>query len=268
MNNTKRNRTTVVCLAALVLLAAGPATAQVIQQGIDALATANGTTAAVNLPAGFFCPGSPALSTSVNLTGSPLTTNPPGIIGNADTIVERLKDAYVPPGGCATTPVVVRSTSMVSTTSLTIPCADGTVNTWRVSACTCGCCGVQPITEVTICDDGTGCGCGTFRGELRLDICLTFTNEKGVSLGPVQDQVTLFVNTPWCANNPGGVLEAKEPFMVDTNCDAQADLAVPCTTNFFPGATCGGPSCPPDQCHEGPSPDHMHCVNPVCDPRG
>ena len=248
------------CLVALVLLTAGAAAAQ-IQQGIDAMSTTLGTTASVDLPAGYFCPGSAPVSTSIKLTGVPLSTNPPGVLAGADTIVERLKDANVPAGGCATVPVTVRAASMKSLETLNVFCPATGNTRWSVSVCT-GCCGAQPITEITICDDGTGCGCGTFGGELSLNTCLKFTNlADGTVLGPVQDMVTLFVNTPWCDKNPGGVVEAKEAFMVDTDCDSMVDLAVPCSTNFFPGATCNGPNCPPPVCHEGPSPDHQHCVD-------
>ena len=262
----ERSSRTAACLVALVLLTAGTASAQ-IQQGIDALHTVNGTVASVNVPAGYFCAGSAPISTAVKLTGVPLNTNPPGILGGADTIVERLKDARVPDGGCARVPIAVRAVSMVSTEPLSVFCPETGDTSWSVSACTCGCCGAQPITEIDICDDGTGCGCGTFSGELSLNICLKFTNlADGTILGPVQDQVTLFINTPWCDTNPGGVVEAKQAFMVDTDCNRTTDLAVPCTTNFFPGATCGGPSCPPPICHEGPSPDHQHCVD-QCEPK-
>ncbi len=254
------------CLVALCLLTAGAAAAQ-IQQGIDALHTTNGTVASVNLPADYFCPGSAAVSTSVKLTGVPLATNPPGILAGADTIIERLKDANVPEGGCATVPITARAVNMRSTEILNVFCPATGDTRWMVTACTCGCCGPQPITEITICDDGTGCGCGFFKGELSLNICLKFTNlDDGTVLGPVQDQVTLFVNTPWCDTNPGGAVEAKEAFMVDTDCNNTVDLAVPCTSNFFPGATCGGPGCPPPVCHEGPSPDHQHCVD-QCEPK-
>jgi hypothetical protein len=154
----------------------------------------------------------------------------------------------------------------VSDQILAVAGCEDTDAKWRVEACTCGCCGVQPITEITICDDGTGCGCGTFSGELKVNVCLKFVNVvTGQVLGPVSQLVQLGIQTPYCDTNPGGVLDAKGAVLLDTDCDKQPDLAVPCTTNFYPGATCGGPSCPPDVCHEGPSPDHMHCVNPVCD---
>lgn len=260
MKRTYRSLT--LCTAALLLLAAGPLAAQSnIQQGIDTFQTIpfGGTFVNVNLPAGFFCDGSAPVAATVNMQGVPLATNPAGVLGGADTVVERLKDAFVPAGGCAEVPVVVRALSLTS--SETIAACGGE---WVVDACTCGCCGVQPITRIRICDDGTGCGCGQFDGELKIDVCLKFRNvDTGVVLGPVQQRINLSVSTPYCDKNPGSVFEAKDALTVDTNCDSQPDLAVPCTTNFFPGATCGGPSCPPDVCHEGP--DHPHCVNPVCD---
>lgn len=267
-----------VCLAALILALAAPAIAQVtIQQGIDVLVSAPGTMATVDVPADFFCPGSAAINTIVAMQGVPLTTNPPHAIDPADTVVERLKDAALTPGACVTVPAVVRAVSLESVPGqeLAVFCPAVGDTRWKVTACTCGCCGVQPITRLTLCDDGTGqaCGqtCGTFSGDLKLDVCLRFTNiDDWTVLGPVQDQVTLNVNTTFCDTNPGGVAEFKDALMIDTNCDGQSNLAVPCTTNFFPGSTCpppppppgGGLPKPPPFCHEGPR--HQHCVGPVC----
>ena len=80
-------------LAVLIMVTVPPAMAQVIQQGIDAFETAPGTSTMIDLPAGFFCPDSAPVSTVVNLTGMPLATNPPGVLGPANTVVERLKNA-------------------------------------------------------------------------------------------------------------------------------------------------------------------------------
>jgi len=257
-----------LCCLAVLLVAAAPAMAQqTFDPGIDAWSTdpAGGTFVNLDLPADFFCSGSAPYFGPVILGGVPLASNPAGALNGADTVIERLDKVVLNSGGCGKTSVVVRALSLASASPIGIFCpASGTSTRWQVEACTCGCCGVQPITTVEICDDGTGCGCGRFKGDLKLDVCLKFRNvEDGTVLGPVQQTISLKIDSPYCEKNPGSVLPVKTAVMVDTNCDSQADLAVPGSSNFFPGATCGGPSCPPDVCHEGP--DHPHCVNPVCD---
>jgi hypothetical protein len=274
MQNT--NRLTLLCTVALLLLA-GPVLAQVtVQQGIDVFETigGNGTKVNVDLPAGFFCQGSPAFQADVDMQGVPLTTNPPGLLGTADTVIERLKDAVLNPGDCADIPVTVRALSLASTGTVQVPCPGTGITTWRVNACTCGCCGPQAISTLNICAENDECG--TAEGELRINVCLTFTEvSTGAKVGPVQEQVVLGINNmPWAAQGLAGQVQAKEAFMIDTNCDSLADLAVPCTTNFNPGISCDdqGTSCLGQYghlttCHENyGNPDaHDHCVNPVCD---
>lgn len=264
----ERSFTTAACLTALILLVAAPALAQTtIQQGIDAWTTTGGTRATVDVPADFFCPGSAPVNTLVDLQGVPLATNPPHVLGTVDTIIERLKDAVLVPGACVDVPTVVRAVSLESIPGqeLNVFCPDTGDNTrWKVKACTCDCCGSQPVTTLQLCDDGTGaaCGqtCGFFTGELKLDICLRFENiDDWTVLGPVQDQVTLGVSNQFCDTNPGGAFEYADALLVDTSCNGRPNLAVACTTNFFPGATCPGSGCPPPVCHEGPG--HDHCVS-------
>ncbi len=263
-NGVVRPFSTKTLLAIVILLTTAPASGQIIQQGIDAFVTASGTKAEVDLPAGFFCEGSPAISSTVAFKGMPLATDPANALGGANTVVERLKDADLK-DGCATVPVVVRALKLMSEKTFSVNCKSGRTK-WSVSACTGCCCGgAQPITKIKICQ-GEKEGCGTFNGQLRIAVCLKFKNvEDQTVLGPIQQQVVLGIDDwPWSATNPGAVIEAKTPFLVDTDCDSQADLAVPCSTNFFPGAECGGPPCPPRRCHAGPSEEHLHCVEPPC----
>jgi hypothetical protein len=265
-------------LAALVLLAV-PASGQFILPGIDAFETAgSGTATTVNLPAGFFCSGSPAINTAIALQGVPLTTNPPGILGTADTVVERLAAADLS-NGCDTVPVVVRALSLTSSTVLNVSCG-GNVTKWRVNACSCSC-GTegQPITEIKICPSSDCPGCGKFEGKLEINVCLTFTEvSTGATRGPIQAPVALAINgMEWCEQGLAGEVEIKDPFKVDTNCDNRADLAIPGTSNFHPGVGCGsqGKDCWQEHanlthCHPNyndPNSPHEHCVNPICGKR-
>lgn len=273
--------TTLVLTLGLLGFVAGPALAQTtIQSGLDVWETpGDGSTLAnLDIPAGFFCQGSAPIFTVIPMKGVPLATNPPGILGTADTVIERLKDVDLAPGECQPVPTVVRSLSLEGLDVVSVVCpSTGQVTTWKVSACTCSsCCAVQPITELKLCLDDPDCGCGTADGELSIDVCLNFTEvNTGAVLGPVTQRVNLAINgMPWCDKGLAGGLNVKQAFQVDTNCDSKADLAVPCTSNFFPGMTCDnqGKSCLDlhgdlTTCHNNPNPadKHDHCVNPVCD---
>lgn len=254
--------------AALILLVAAPITAQpIIQQGIDVLDTATGTRVWMNFPAGFFCPGSAPFWGEIKFVGVPLATEPPGLLLSGDTIVERLQDAPVPPGGCVTVEIVVRALSMVSAQDLTVFCPGTGDTLWTVSACACS--AQQPITTIEICDDGMGCGCGFFNGLLDINVCLTFTNVDGsIVHGPIPQLVQLRINSmPWC-DTLAGALSVGGGFLVDSDCDGWPDLPLPGTTNFFPGALCGSPCIYlPPKCHENTNPgeEHLHCVEPTCE---
>jgi hypothetical protein len=273
------------CLSALLVLLALPALGQTlptIQKGVDLFETSStgGTLvdfASTPIPAGFFCPGSAAFTGKVGLKGVPLTTAPVGVAGSTDTIVERLKDAVFPSGATsATIPVVVRALRLTSTGDVEIFCPDEGKNTyWRVDTCLCG--GLQPTTNLTL-TVNQSCGCGVANGTLKLNVCLRFTRvDTGQTVGPVSQTITLNVNNlPWCPNAGTGDRVIASPFGVDTNCDGEADLQLPGTTNFHPSRTCANSAadcwvqyasltrCHPNYTNPGA---HDHCINPVCKPR-
>lgn len=258
----------VAAVLALATLTAAPASTQILRSGIDILETPNatGTSARVDFPNDFFCPGSVAFSAIINLKGRPLATNPAKIAGTTDTIVERLHDADIS-SGFADIPVVVRAMSLVGTSTLVVDCPGLGPTTWGVSSgCTCG---VQPITYIHVQLNDPGCGCGLFSGDLSLSVCLTFIETSGFGLpaaGPIPQIITLaIVDTPWCFNAAAGTVEIQQPFHVDTTCDGLPNLALPCTTNFHPGAQCGL-NCPntEENCHEAPGEEHLHCIEPPC----
>lgn len=262
---------------ALAVLIAVPAAAQIIPPGTDAFSTATGTVIDFSsnpLPTGFFCTGSPSFAGLVQFVGEPLTTNPPGALGGADTLVARLAPADLSTG-MAIVPVKVKALSMRSQVLLAITCADGTVTQWIVRACLCGCdCGGsdQPETQFKLTLDDPACGCGHADGELRLTVCLRFINvNTGEVLGPVQQHVSLTVtNMPFCFNPPPGVFVPTGPFEVDTDCDGAVDCFMPGSKMFVPGVVCGQIGCipPAPTCHSsmGTAP-HDHCVEPTCENR-
>jgi hypothetical protein len=265
------------CLLALALVTAITATAQpIIKPGIDLLQTlsATGTTvsfASNPIPPGFFCSDSAAFTGSISFHGQPLATDPPGIAGTSDTIVERLHEADLS-SGMATVPVVVRAMNLFGDGVVQIQCAGG-LTRWVVNACTCD---PQPITQIKINLDDPGCGCGRFTGDLIVNVCLTFTNiDTGEVRGPIQQKVPLAIEgMPWCEKGGPGSLAVSQPFLVDTTCNGDPNLALPCTSNFAPGWFCGAPDCwtifaDLTTCHKNPNPDddHDHCINPVCGKR-
>ncbi len=285
------------CLLSVCALLSLPALAApppwpTIQKGVDLFETsqAGGTQVDFSfnpIPAGFFCPGSPAFTGIVNLKGVPLTTSSAGVAGSADTIVERLADGVFNSAGSATIPVVVRALRLVGTNTIQVVCpsASGTsvLTQWRVDSCLCGCGsgtaanGLQPITTLKLKLDQS-CGCGVADGTLELNVCLRFTRlDTGQTVGPISQTITLAVNgLPWCPNAGNGDIVVASPFGVDTNCDGRPDLQLSGTSNFHPGRSCTtqGLDCWTQyasltHCHENyDNPDaHDHCVNPVCGKR-
>jgi hypothetical protein len=249
-----------------------------VTPGVDAFQTATtpgkatGVDFAANpLPADFFCPGSPAFNGHVDLQGAPLATNPPGVAGQSDTLVERLKEASFD-GGPVTVPVRVRALRLTSVSPLSITCTSGATN-WRLDVCECG---DQPSTDIEVRVDEK-CGCGHFDGGLKIKTCLRFTNLADNTVkGPITQEVSLKIHDmPWCPKPVNGALQIGGPFTVK-DCDGN-EVSVRGTSNFYPGYSCAEQEDPAvdcwtkfadlTHCHEGPSPDHQHCINPVCGKR-
>lgn len=243
--------------------------------GVDAFQTsaapgkATGVDFAANpIPPNFLCPGSPAFNGKVALTGAPLQTNPPGVAGNSDTLVERMSEASFN-GGPVTVPVKVRALRLTSVSPLSTTCG-ATPTNFRVDVCECG---DQPSTDIEVKVDEK-CGCGHFNGALKIKTCLRFTNLSDNTVkGPIPQDVDLKINEmPWCPKPPKGALQISGSFSVK-DCDGN-DVDVRATSNFYPGYSCTEQEDPAfdcwtkfadlTHCHEGPSPDHQHCVNPVC----
>jgi len=246
-----------------------------VAPGVDAFQTSTAPGQATILdfgpnpiPAGFFCPGSPPFNGKIELRGEALQTTPPGVAGSSDTLVERLQEGSFS-GGSATIPVRVRALQLTSTNPISIPCPPPKSPTWRLVVCACG---NQPTTNIVAKVD-QDCGCGHFDGSLKFKTCLRFINDgDGTVVGPINQVVELKItNMPWCPKPMQNALQIPGTFSVK-DCDG-AEVSLSGTSNFFPGPSC--PDLEPGvdcwtkfasltHCHDGPTPDHKHCINPVC----
>jgi hypothetical protein len=260
-------------LVATILVALPAAGQDAILKGSDLFATgATGTTfvsfATDPIPAGFFCKGSPAFYGQIRLQGVPLTTSPAGIAGETDTIVRRLADAPFDSYGHARAPVRIVALKLEAMDPIVVQCSSG-LRAFDLSVCLPR--GVtQPVTYIDIYktfDDG-----GIFKGQLVVYADLVFIDQAtGNVLDPIQQTIDMKVldSNRWMRYpGPGGV-HVTSWFGVDADCDGQAELGVPPTTNFYPGWNPSMPDCYSktiydEGCHENPGGDHAHCVGTPC----
>lgn len=244
-----------------------------ITRGSDFFQTATSKPTGVDfsahpIPADFFCPGSKPFTGKVELKGVPLVTRPASAAGQSDTVVERVTNGAWT-SGAAKISVKVRALRLTSTKPLSIDCA-GKATEWQVDVAVCG---DQPVSHIVAKAD-EACGCGHFDGDLKLKTRVKFTrvDTKKVA-GPIAQNVALKITAmPWCPAAAPNQLTVPSPIMVDTACAAKPVwVQVPGTSNFFPGFDCTNHTddcwtkfASLTHCHAGPTPDHPHCINPVC----
>jgi hypothetical protein len=225
------------------------------------------------IPADFFCPGSAPFTGTVPLQGVPLATNPPGIAGGTDTLVEHQGPAVFI-NGTTNIQAILVAMHLASVNNLQIVCGDGTVTNWRVDVCACG---PQAATNISVQIDPACKTCGTANGVLPINVCLTFTEvNTGQRAGPIQQSILLDLsNVNWCYSPGRGETVVAQPFTVDTDCDRQPDRDVLPSTNFHTGYKCAtqGFDCwtifaSLTHCHPTRPPSNkLHCINPVCGER-
>ncbi len=160
---------------ALALLLTSPVAAQpVIPAGFDLWTTAaDGKTqidfAEFPIPPGFFSEDSKSFTGVVRFRGEPLLTDPPGLLGNIDTIVERLTDA-VPDG--SPIPIRMRALRLRGIEPIRVRSSGGT-SLWDVEAFLTG---EQPQTVMRFLAD-TRHG-GHWDAEIALNVRVSFVNSQ------------------------------------------------------------------------------------------
>lgn len=231
-----------------------------VAAGIDLFTTPSGGTTYddLNLPAGFFGPGSDPFVGTVVLGGQPIASTGP--LGPTDTIVKRNSNAILPtPGSSTTVPIEIIALSLVSVNPITVTYNGGqTPDQWSVRACLAQTApqqvGTMTIrTNTCVCPEG-----GTFTSTLPVLPKFTFTRtlpspatqvlDFGVAgLPPIQFNTT---NGHWLAFDPGGLglVRAQNGFRLDHDCNTGTTTKgpYPPSSNFLAGVRvdrCLGGTC-------------------------
>ncbi len=281
MTSTSCNQTTQVCATNWHFHIKGAPDPNVIDPGMDLLETPPGGTTFdhMTLPAGFFNTDdtgtlacgpsggtSDAYTAGIPLRGTPLSTDPPGILGPTDTIVQRPGGAYLPgPNTSATVPIEIVALSLVSEQPIVVTHNGGLSSTrWNVQLCKSATTqqqGTATITKSACPGEG-----GTFTSTLPVLPVLTFreidppgcviTYDFGaLGLPPI---VLNSTKGHWYPQYPPALNLIQDPFggnLVDGDCDGAFDPApLPATSpNFVVGVRSG--RCPSDQtCNPLPPP--------------
>ncbi|MEM7480813.1 MAG: hypothetical protein AAF481_06540 [Acidobacteriota bacterium] len=153
----------------------GPVRYQPVNKIFDYWETSGGTHVDVDLPAGFFGPGSDAGSYTIDLVGQPFGPGAgQGLPANADTSVRRLKDPK--PSGIgqsATTSIKMRGLSLASTSPITVTYnGGGSPEFWDVHV---GLSSSAPQPWGSLTATKTWSGGGTFDSSLTVIPEFTFT---------------------------------------------------------------------------------------------
>lgn len=225
----------IVGIVALFALVAAPALTadSVITRGSDLWITpADGssfTTFELDpLPRGFFCAGSKPFTGKITFEGAPVDTQPIGVLGRTDTIVERVDDAYFDEHGVATTRIQLRALSLVGIEPLRNECGAFIVSMTLA--------GEQPTTTMTIVkthDQG-----GVYHAPLSLNVRISFAPVTGgetlsidrrVDLGPAPGAKWQFAGG---RDQPVRRFIGKPFVQVNTDDVAGPDTFVPLRSNF------------------------------------
>gem|GEM_PF-5763416 len=243
-----------------------PGSSGFIPPGIDLFSTpAGGATyqdfLELPIPPDFFDPGSEPFFGRIEMQGAPLNTEPPGLVQPADTIVQRLAAAEVPPGGAATVPVQIVALSLASSQPMVVVYEDGRFEPWAVRA-HLSAVATQEVGMMMLQADSCGLG-GTFTAILPVRPRLVFTRlsdgtERVLDFGlepnlpPLQFQT---LNGHWLNFDPGifNLVSAPAGLWVDHDGNPFTPPVGPLpgtSPNFFPGlrALRCAPGCdPPDR---------------------
>lgn len=253
-------------------LAALPALADnTVTHGSDVFQTAGdgSTYAQVSVPAGYFCTGSAAWSGTVTLTGVPVATTPANVLGNTDTVVERLADTTFDANGNATVNAIVRVANFKSTSPISVTgCSGSSLWDVRSNAST-----TQSAFQMTLHRSSPTATGGTFDSDVTINPRLTFT-QQGSGTTRTLDQSTIHFTTSGASwtHQPGsgGVTYTSGSIQADTDGDGVPDTTVPATSNFAAGwSTVPQSGCPTPPCGVGVPHSAItarHHVNPPLPP--
>ncbi|MCP4663415.1 MAG: hypothetical protein GY856_49125 [bacterium] len=214
----------------LTLLAVPAFAADDIISGVDLWKTpGDGSTyasfASDPIPADFFCSGSRPFLGKIVFEGAPVATSPPDLLGETDTIIQRLDDAVFNREGVAHTRIQVRALSFISVEPLKTRC--GAFNVQAVLA------GEQRVTDMVIYRDSKGGG--HWRAPISVNIKLIFTpvnRPVGESLEIAQSfDFAPAENAQWAAGDPR--IEVNGYVLVDTDGNDMADTFLPGTSSNF-----------------------------------
>lgn len=216
------------CALAVPALAAD----RVIANGIDLWVTpGDGTTFAdfsiETIPAGFFCAGSPAFTGRVPLKGIPIASG--GVVGVADTIIQRLDNATFNKRGVATTRIQMRAMQFESVAPVKTACGDFKL---RVTLD-----GQQPTTTMRIVRDNEEGG--RFFAPIWVNVKLSFEPIGRATTEALEIRKALRFppapNAQWTINR-GPIKPALTGFVkVDTDSDGVPDTFLPGVSNFAAG---------------------------------
>ncbi len=220
--------------AALLALACLPALAEenVISKGIDVWTTpADGFTFSnfelEPIPAGFFCEGSQPFTGKIVFRGVPIHTLPRGVLGDADTVIERLDDATFGEGGQAFTRVRFAALQLEGVEPVETDCG--------LFHVTVALKGEQPITSMRITRlDKIG---GYMDTVLAGEVNLTFTPIDGDDLETrVLNQSFRFnpARSAW-ENRPSAGFRNHERIAVDADWDGEVDRMLRAPSSFAAG---------------------------------
>jgi len=236
-----------------LLLAALPALADnTITHGSDLFQTAgDGTTyAEVSVPAGYFCTGSSAYSGTITMGGVPVATSPANVLGNTDTIIERLSDTTFNASNVATVNAIVRVANFKSTSPITVTGCSGS-SLWDVTSSAAP---TQSSFAMTIYRSSSTATGGTFDSTVTINPRLTFTQQGTGGLTRTLDQSTITFSTSGASwthqTGSGGLTYTSGSVQVDTDGNGVPDTNVPATSNFAAGWTnvpqsgCAATPCP------------------------
>jgi hypothetical protein len=229
----------VFAIFVLALALAVPAVAadRVIANGVDLWRTPGDGTSFADfskeaIPAGFFCPGSPAFTGRIIMKGVPIAASRPGALGNADTIIQRLDNATFNKKGVATTRIQMRAMQFEGVNTVKMACGEFKAYV-RLD-------GEQPITTMRIVRDNEKGG--RFFAPISVNIRIVFepvgrqTTEvweirKELRFPPARLQ-------EWSGDRGTSGAPAVSGFVkVDTDSDGAPDTFVPGTSRFAAGVS-------------------------------